>query len=115
MRNEKTSICKHEKKLYKSLFLIFGFTPESPTMSNLPGIRSGNAAVRRSAKIGRTVLRAVRGTAIGAAAMALAIETFCISECCYPGSREKYENLMDTSPEDFMLGLEKLLLGDDDD
>ena len=30
VRNEKTSICKHEKKLCKSLFLILGFDPASP-------------------------------------------------------------------------------------
>jgi RHS repeat-associated protein len=76
----------------------------SGTMKDLPGLRSKVDAVRRFAKGGRTVLRMARGGVVAGAAIAVGIESYCMTACCRQDVRDDYENLMNTSPEDFLGG-----------
>jgi hypothetical protein len=76
----------------------------SGSMKDIPGLRSKVNAVRRFAKGGRTLLRMARGGIVAGAAIAVGIESYCMTRCCQKDAREDYESLMNTSPEDFLGG-----------
>ena len=76
----------------------------SGTMKWLPGIRSNIPAVRRAAKISRNGLRAARGGIVGLAGSMVFLSSFCAGQCCFSDMRDYYQNLLETSPDDFLFG-----------
>ena len=86
----------------QTLQQVGNWAKTSGSMKNIPGLRSKIDAVRRFAKSGRTLARMMRGGAVAGASIALAIEAYCMTSCCREDVRAEYENLMNTSPEDFL-------------